>query len=43
LGLVEQVSWAFTKTASMEPFHELLSSKSVFGWNQGLYDAFEKS
>ena len=42
-GLVEQVSWAFSKTDIMSPFRELLSSKSVYLWTQELQDAFEKA
>jgi hypothetical protein len=42
-GLVEQVSWAFSKTAIMEPFRELLSAKNVFSWSQKLQDAFERA
>ena len=31
-GLIEQVSFAFSKTAVMLPFRELLSPKSEFLW-----------
>jgi hypothetical protein len=40
---VEQVPWAFTKTATMEPFRKLLSSKTVFAWSQDLQESFEKA
>ena len=36
-GLVEQVSWAFSKTKDMAPFRKLLSPM------QELNDAFEKA
>ena len=42
-GLVEQVSWAFSKTEVMAPFRKLLSPKSEFVWSQELHDSFEKS
>ena len=42
-GLVEQVSWAFSKTDIMAPFRRLLSPKSVFVWSQDLNNSFEAS
>ena len=42
-GLVEQVSWAFSKTEIMAPFRHLLSPNSKFEWNQELEKAFECS
>ena len=40
-GLVEQVAWAFSKTALMLPFRELLSKKESFLWTTELQTAFE--
>ena len=40
-GLVEQVSWAFTKTDAMAPFTQLLKTKEAFMWTQELQTAFE--
>ena len=31
-GLTEQVAWAFSKTAFMDPFRELLQKKEAFSW-----------
>ena len=42
-GLVEQVTWAFSKTEVMAPFRKLLSPKSDFVWSQELNDCFETS
>ena len=42
-GLVEQVSFAFSKTAVMAPFRELLSLKSEFAWTADLQVAFEEA
>ena len=42
-GLVEQVSWAFSKTEVMNPLRHLLSPKSEFLWTQELNDSFDKS
>ena len=42
-GLVEQVTWAFSKTEVMAPFRKLLSPKSEFVWTQELNDCFETS
>ena len=42
-GLVEQVTWAFSKTEVMAPFRKLLSPKSDFVWTQELNDCFETS
>ena len=40
-GLVEQVSFAFTKTREMGAFRELLSSKEEFTLNEDLQREFE--
>ena len=42
-GLVEQCSYAFSKTNVMEPFRHLLKSKDKFNWSQELQEAFDKS
>ena len=42
-GLVEQVAWAFSKTAVMAPFRELLAPKSEFLWTADLQHAFEEA
>ena len=42
-GLVEQVTWAFSKTEVMAPFRKLLSPKTDFVWTQELNDCFEAS
>ena len=41
-GLVEQVSFAFSKTEVMAPFRHLLSPKTPFKWGTELDEAFEK-
>ena len=41
-GLIEQVSFAFSKTDVMAPFRHLLSPKTLFSWNDSLEEAFEK-
>ena len=41
-GLVEQVSFAISKTEIMAPFRRLLSPKVPFEWNEELDSAFEK-
>ena len=40
-GLIEQVAFAFSKTALMEPFRGLLKAKSVFAWTDELQTAFD--
>ena len=40
-GLVEQVSFAFSKTEVMAPFRQLLSPKTPFKWDDNLDQAFE--
>ena len=40
-GLVEQVTFSFSKTGLMEPFRDLLQPKKVFGWTDELQGAFE--
>ena len=42
-GLVEQVTWAFSKTEVMAPFRRLLSPKTDFVWTQELNNSFEAS
>ena len=41
--MVEQVAWAFSKTAVMEPMRPLLSPNSKFVWTQKINNAFESS
>ena len=41
-GLIEQVSFAFSKTDVMAPFRHLLSPKNQFLWSQELQDAFDR-
>lgn len=41
-GLVEQVSFAFTKAALMEPFRELMSKNSEYVWSPLLQAAFDR-
>ena len=41
-GLVEQVSFAFSKTEVMALFRHLLSLKQKFLWSQELQDAFKR-
>ena len=40
-GLIEQVSWAFSKRDEMSPFRSLLKSKQPFLWSEDLQTAFE--
>ena len=40
-GLVEQVSFAFSKTSLMEPFRVLLKPKSEFAWTEPMQQAFD--
>ena len=42
-GLVEQVSYAFSKSAHMHPFRELLRKGRKFYWDQQLTDLFKKT
>ncbi len=42
-GLVEQVSFAFSKTTLMEPFRALLKPKSEYCWTEGMQAAFERA
>ena len=42
-GLVNQASYAFSKTEVMEPFRELLKSGSKFEWSTELDHAFQSS
>lgn len=42
-GLVEQVSFAFSKSQIMEPFRPLLKKNSVFLWTQDLQNSFESA
>merc|ERR1711864_59780 len=42
-GLVEQVSFAFSKTALMEPFRVLLKPKSEFLWTEPMQHAFDRA
>ena len=42
-GLVNQASYAFSKTKTMEPFRELLKSGSKFEWTNELNNAFQAS
>ena len=42
-GLIEQVSFSFSKAHCMEPFRNLLSSKMEFAWNEDLQRSFEVS
>ena len=39
-GLVEQVSYAFAKSALMEPFRGLLKKNSTYAWSPDLQKAF---
>ena len=40
-GLIEQVSFSFTKTTLMQPFRLLLSKNAEFAWSPQLQEAFE--
>ena len=42
-GLVEQCSYAFSKTEVMAPFRHLLKPKSIFEWTRELQETFDKS
>ena len=42
-GLVEQCSYAFSKTEVMTPFRHLLKPKSIFEWTRELQETFDKS
>ena len=39
-GLIEQMSYAFSKSLVLHPFRELLKKKSDFYWSQELTDLF---
>ena len=40
-GLIEQVSFSFTKTTLMQPFRLLLSKNAEFSWSPQLQEAFD--
>ena len=40
-GLIEQVSWAFSKCEDMKHFRHLLSPKTQFLWTEQLQKEFE--
>ena len=40
-GLIEQVAFAFSKNALMEPFRKLLVKNAVYAWNDELQTAFD--
>ena len=42
-GLIEQVSWGFSKHSVMAPFRELLSGKNDFIWTDEMDEAFESA
>ena len=42
-GLVEQCSYAFSKTGPMEAFRPLLKPSAVFEWTEKMQEAFQKS
>ncbi len=42
-GLIEQVSFAFSKTTLMEPFRALLKPKAEYLWSEEMQVAFEKA
>ena len=42
-GLVNQVAWAYSLGPIMQPFRDLIKSKSEFNWTASLQNAFEKS
>ena len=42
-GLVQQVSYAFSLTAVMAPFRDLLKSKATFYWDEALQMVFEQA
>ena len=42
-GLIEQCSYAFSKTGVMEPFRHLLKSTEKFQWTPELQEAFDSS
>ena len=41
LGLIKQVAWAFSKTAAILSFQELMSPTSEFLWTADLQHSFE--
>lgn len=42
-GLVNQVAWAYSLGQWMQPFRDLVKSKTQFTWTQTLQDAFDRS
>ena len=42
-GLVNQIAWAYSLGPIMQPFRELIKSKSEFHWNATLENAFNES
>ena len=42
-GLVNQIAWAYSNTAAMQPFRELVRPKSTFFWDDTLDRLFEES
>ena len=42
-GLVNQVAWAYSLGAIMQPFRDLVKSNAEFDWNQTLQNAFDDS
>ena len=42
-GLIEQVSYAFSKSKIMEPFRELLKAKTEYTWTPALQTSFESA
>ena len=43
LGLINQVSFAFSMTDTMLPFRKLLKPSNTFSWDDNLQQAFDKS
>ena len=42
-GLVNQVAWAYSLGPLMQPFRDIIKSKSEFVWNQTMQNAFDDS
>ena len=42
-GLVNQVAWAYSNSATMEPFRDLVKQNSQFRWDETLAQLFEES
>ena len=42
-GLINQISYTFSKTDMMQPFHDLLKPKTMFHWDDRLQALFEES